>query len=47
VKTAIFGGNIATLYGTNPKKAMLDFKGDKLTALKDEYPSQWRPGRGQ
>jgi len=37
VKTAIFGGNNSQLYGINPKKAMLDFKGDKLAALKSEY----------
>ena len=37
VKTAIFGSNNAKLYGINSKKAMLDFKGDKVTALKAEY----------
>jgi uncharacterized protein len=40
VKTAIFGGNNATLYGINPKKAMLDFKNDKLTALKADYEKE-------
>jgi uncharacterized protein len=40
VKTAIFGGNNAKLYGINSKKAMLDFKGDKLTALKVEYEKE-------
>ncbi|HYA06665.1 MAG TPA: hypothetical protein VEF90_12310 [Xanthobacteraceae bacterium] len=44
VKTAIFGGNNAKLYGINPKKAMLDFKDDKLTALKTEYEKEG-PGR--
>ena len=44
VKTAIFGGNNANLYGINPKKAMLDFEGDKLTALKAEYDKEG-PGR--
>jgi hypothetical protein len=44
VKTAIFGGNNAKLYGINSKKAMLDFKGDKLTALKAEY-EKLGPGR--
>jgi hypothetical protein len=37
VKTAIFGGNNARLYGVTPKKAMLDFKGDRFAALKAEY----------
>jgi hypothetical protein len=36
-KTAIFSGNNARLYGINPKRAMLDIKHDKLTALKAEY----------
>jgi uncharacterized protein len=40
VKTAIFGGNNARLYGINPKKAMLDFKSDKLTALKADYEKE-------
>src|SRR5262249_62318973 len=37
VKTAIFGGNNARLYGINPKKAMLDFKGDRFATIKAEY----------
>jgi predicted TIM-barrel fold metal-dependent hydrolase len=40
VKTAIFGGNNAKLYGINSKKATIDFKGDKLTALKAEYEKE-------
>ena len=37
VKTAIFGGNNAKLYGVEPKKAELDFKNDKLTDMKARY----------
>jgi uncharacterized protein len=37
VKSAIFGLNNARLYDINPKKAELEFKNDKLTALKAEY----------
>ncbi len=37
VKTAIFGGNNAKLYGIQPKRAMLDIKGDRITAWKAEY----------
>ena len=37
VKCAIFGLNNARLYGINPKKAELELKNDKLTALKAEY----------
>jgi len=37
VKSAIFGLNNARLYGINPKKAELELKNDKLTALKAEY----------
>ena len=44
VKTAIFGGNNARLYGVNPKKAMLDFKNDEFAALKAEYEKEG-PGR--
>jgi hypothetical protein len=44
VKTAVFGGNNARLYGINSKKALLDFKGDKLTVLKTEYEKEG-PGR--
>ena len=40
VKTAIFGGNNARLYGINSKKAMLDFKSDKLAALKADYEKE-------
>jgi uncharacterized protein len=44
VKTAIFGGNNAKLYGINSKKAMLDFKSDKFTILKADYEKDG-PGR--
>ena len=37
VKSAIFGLNNARLYGINPRKAELELKNDKLTALKAEY----------
>jgi uncharacterized protein len=37
VKSAIFGGNNARLYGIDPKKAEHDMKSDKLTQLKAEY----------
>src|SRR5262249_10304964 len=37
LKTAIFGGNNARLYGINPKNAMLDLKGDRFAQLKTEY----------
>lgn len=37
VKTAIFGGNNARLYGVNPKKAELEVKQDRFAALKAEY----------
>ena len=36
-QNAIFGLNNARLYGINPKKAELELKNDKLTALKAEY----------
>jgi predicted TIM-barrel fold metal-dependent hydrolase len=42
VKTAIFGGNNAKLYGIEPKKAELDFKNDKLGALKARYDKAGR-----
>ena len=42
VKSAIFGGNNAKLYGVEPKKAELDFKNDKLTALKAKYDKAGR-----
>ncbi len=50
VKTAIFGDNNARLYGVDPKRAMLDLKGDRFAALKAEYekagpePSHMRYG---
>lgn len=50
VKNIIFGRNNARLYNIEPKKAMLDIKNDKLTALKAEYekngpePSNMRYG---
>ena len=37
VKTAIFGGNNARLYGIDPKKASLELKGDRFAAIKAEY----------
>jgi predicted TIM-barrel fold metal-dependent hydrolase len=42
VKTAIFGGNNAKLYGIEPKKAELDFKNDKLTDMKARYDKAGR-----
>jgi len=42
VKSAIFGLNNARLYDINPKKAELEFKNDKLTALKAEYDKSGR-----
>jgi len=30
VKSAIFGGNNARLYDIQPKRAMLEFKGDRF-----------------
>lgn len=50
VKTAIFGGNNAKLYGIAPKRAMLELSRDRLAALKAEYekagpqPSNMRYG---
>jgi uncharacterized protein len=50
IKNTIFGDNNARLYNINPKRAMLDLKGDRLTALKAEYekngpePSHMRYG---
>ncbi len=50
VKTAIFGGNNARLYGIEPKKASLDIKQDRFAALKADYekrgaePSNMRYG---
>ncbi len=40
VKTAIFGGNNARLYGINQKRAEAEMRGDRLTALKAEYERQ-------
>jgi predicted TIM-barrel fold metal-dependent hydrolase len=40
VKTAIFGGNNARLYNINPKRAMLEFKNDRITAWKNEYEKE-------
>ena len=37
VKTAIFGGNNARLYNIQPKRAMLDLKGDRFALMKAEY----------
>ena len=37
VKTAIFGDNNARLYNIQPKKAMLDIKGDRFAMMKAEY----------
>ena len=37
VKTAIFSGNNARIYGIEPKKASLELKGDRFAALKTEY----------
>jgi predicted TIM-barrel fold metal-dependent hydrolase len=37
VKTAIFSGNSARLYGVNQKKASLEIQGDKFAALKADY----------
>jgi hypothetical protein len=37
VKTAIFGGNNAKLYGIDPKRAELELRRDRFAALKAEY----------
>jgi uncharacterized protein len=37
VKTAIFGGNNARLYGIQPIKAGMELKQDRFAALKAEY----------
>jgi hypothetical protein len=37
VKTAIFGGNNARLYGVDRKKAEIEVRTDRLAALKAEY----------
>jgi hypothetical protein len=44
VKTAIFGGNNARLYGIDPKKAGLDIKQDRFAALKAAHEKNG-PGR--
>ena len=50
VKTAIFGDNNARLYGIQPKRAMLELKGDRFALMKTEYekagpePSNMRYG---
>src|SRR5260370_21919596 len=36
-KSAIFGGNNARLYDIQPKRAMLDIKGDRFALMKAEY----------
>jgi hypothetical protein len=42
VKTAIFGGNNARLYGINPKKAEPQLKNDHFAALKARYEAEGR-----
>ena len=37
VKTAIFGDNNARLYNIQPKRAMLDIKGDRFAMMKAQY----------
>jgi uncharacterized protein len=37
VKSAIFGGNNARLYDIQPKRAMLELKGDRSAMMKAEY----------
>ena len=37
VKTAIFGGNDARLYDIQPKRAMLELKGDRFALMKAKY----------
>src|SRR6201995_2308963 len=37
VKTAIFGDNNARLYNIQPKRAMLELKGDRFAMMKSEY----------
>ena len=50
VKTAIFGGNNARLYGVQPIKAGMELKQDRFSVLKAEYrnngpePSNMRYG---
>ena len=42
VKTAIFGGNNARLYNIEPKRAMLELKGDRFALLKANMRRQGR-----
>ena len=50
VKSAIFGGNNARLYGIEPKRAMQQLSNDRFAAMKAEYdkngpePSNMRHG---
>src|SRR5260370_2355102 len=37
VKSAIFGGNNAKLYGIEPKRTMLELSHDRFAAMKAEY----------
>jgi hypothetical protein len=37
VKTAIFGDNNARLYNIQPKRAMLELKGDRFAQMKEKY----------
>jgi hypothetical protein len=37
VKTAIFGDNNARLYNIQPKRAMLELKGDRFATMKAAY----------
>ncbi len=37
VKSAIIGGNNARLYDIQPKRAMLELKGDRFAMMKAEY----------
>ena len=37
IKSAIFGGNNARLYDIQPKRAMLELKGDRFAMMKAEY----------
>ena len=43
VKTAIFGDNNARLYNIQPKRAMLDIRGDRFAAMKAEYEKKAGP----
>ena len=36
IKSAIFGGNDARLYDIQPKRAMLELKGDRFAMMKAE-----------